>query len=393
MRPERQAASFARILSLALGSLGAVGLVALAVRIVPVALTTGLDAGAYVHAARRLLDTGSPYQAFQLAGAFDPAQRNADSYLYPPIFARLLAPLADLEVGQAALLFASISFVAVVAGCLWALTSGGVAISRALLLTAGVLAFCPPLLNDVWGANVSGLLALGFLATIVTKGSVRGIAAVGLAALKVTPLTVALTAFLVDRSTRRPMLLIALLLLLPSLLIDFEAWTQLPRVLLNLAAGGYSRVSYSASPPDVARRLFGPEIYPIFRSITLALAGAMLLATLACARRRRQRAALVAAMWASFLLPATAWVGYLLTPLLLVMFLAPRVPRAHATVLVILAALVFTTPEYFGWHIGRLIGLPFLAILTTALAWELDADPVSERPIPFPDASEPPGQS
>jgi hypothetical protein len=66
-----------------------------AVNVLPDSRGWGYDFTAYYHAALRLVDTGTPYQAETLAGPFRPGPGGL--YLYSPIPALLVVPLTWLE--------------------------------------------------------------------------------------------------------------------------------------------------------------------------------------------------------------------------------------------------------------------------------------------------------
>jgi hypothetical protein len=120
----------------------------------------GFDFSAYFDAARRLVFTGSPYQASTLEGPFRPGPYGL--YMYAPTFAVLLQPLTGLPFEIATLLWLVFRLGLLVATC--ALMPVSTPIRFA---TFGLVAITPPILEDMNLGNVS--LIVTFLAVLAWR--------------------------------------------------------------------------------------------------------------------------------------------------------------------------------------------------------------------------------
>lgn len=332
--------------------------------------SNGADAVAYRSAAERLLATGSPYSAEQLAGPYDPA--GGLRYLYPPTFALLLAPLLLLPTGVTIALFAVTSIVASYAACYLVLRHGG--LRRGLALPAAVLAVVclQPALDDAINGNVSALLA--FAVAVIIAGSPRsgGIAGAAVTILKLTP--AALLPAVLLRGRRAVGAAVATGALLVVVTLPFlRAWTEYPTVIANLVAFGPSQRWTSSAPADIAGALLGTDAYGPARSLTLLLAAGLLALTLLAVLTRRRESALVAGLYGSLLLPATLWTHYLLAPAVLTLSLAVRSGGRRGLLLLVAGAAALTLPFLLQWPPLLLPALPLLIALSIEAALRLDA--------------------
>lgn len=113
----------------------------------------GLDYGAYLEAARRLVATGSPYAAELTSGAFEPGPTGL--YYYSPVLATALLPAVDAPWAWSSSAWFALHVVALAAACALMPVRP---LTRALAFL--VIAFSLPVFKDVVYGNVSTLLVL-----------------------------------------------------------------------------------------------------------------------------------------------------------------------------------------------------------------------------------------
>jgi alpha-1,2-mannosyltransferase len=285
----------------------------------------GYDFSAYWLAARHLLHGESIYTAAQLAGPYEPQFQGQFLYLYPPLLAVLVMPLAWLSpgtfgpaMGAWAVLGAAIATVVVLGvGRLEALL---VDREHALLLLAAAFAF-PPLVAELVLGNVHvvllGLLALAWWET--RAGARRGDAVAGLAVgtaalIKLFPAVVLLWFALTGRwravawAIGGAVALVALTLPITGV----GPWLDYPRAILNLGA--------PADTTDaLAPSLWLSAVLPILPARAVVL-GLGLLAVAWSAVRLEERASFGVAVAVSVLVAPSVFQHYLaimVLPLLL----------------------------------------------------------------------------
>jgi len=120
----------------------------------------GFDFSAYFDAAKRLVFTGSPYQASTLEGPFRPGPYGL--YMYAPTFAVLLQPLTGLPFDVATVLWLVFRLALLVATCVLMPVSTPIRFA-----TFGLVAITPPILEDMNLGNVS--LIVTFLAVVAWR--------------------------------------------------------------------------------------------------------------------------------------------------------------------------------------------------------------------------------
>ncbi len=120
----------------------------------------GFDFSAYFDAARRIIFTGTPYQASTLEGPFRPGPYGL--YMYAPTFAVLLQPISTLPFEVATILWLVFRLGLLVATCVLMPVSTPIRFA-----TFGIVAITPPILEDMNLGNVS--LIVTFLAVLAWR--------------------------------------------------------------------------------------------------------------------------------------------------------------------------------------------------------------------------------
>lgn len=354
-----------RALRLGLFGLATIGLLLFAIAAFMKPTVVVEDARAYFDAATRLLDSGSPYRAEELAGAIAPITKGA--YLYPPPLAQVLTPLSLLPLPLVTGLWLVLIVVCALAAA-WLAAARLVGRDRALFAAFMAAAFWPAL-DTIWEGQVSSLLALATALALSTPQARRGALAIGTVTLmKLTSALALPAAWLALPGQRRLGVLLALVGLLGmSLYLSPLAWSQWPTVLINQLAGGPAGSSLDMG--------FGPT----GRGISLCLAGALFLASLATARRR-PAFALAAGLVAGLLVPAVLWYHYLviLLPFLVPLLLSKRTRWTAIAALLLVDGGLFMPALLVGGVALTLVGLWQTSGATTRV------EVVSERSTPVP---------
>lgn len=278
------------------------------------------DAAAYMAAAGRAAAGLPLYLPLQIEGAY-PAS-GLSLYLYPPLFAQLIAPLAVVDPLAVGTLFVVASFAAAVI----ALVALGRAASAPRVLLAGVIAallLIPGGFTTLVTANIEYAI-VALLASAIVLLPRRPMVAGALIAIAVLwkPLLFPLGLLLLARRERRPLagaIVLGGAAMAASLLVGGLApWSDYLRATANLASMGLVGVTYSLG--DLARALVGPAALPL-----LALLFALTLGWLA---PRRPRAALLFAVVGGIFAAPVVWGRYLLLLLPLVLVARDRLARA-----------------------------------------------------------------
>jgi alpha-1,2-mannosyltransferase len=257
------------------------------------------------------------------------------NYVYPPLLALALVPLAVLPVGAAVVLW-TIAGVAAVCGALWLL---GV---RDWRVYAIALAF--PATRDAVGAGTVGPLLL--LGTALAwryrdaRPAPAGLAAGVTAALKLFtwPVLVWLAVTGRARAAAGGVLVAALAVLVSWAVIGFDGLVDYPALVRRLSELEADR-SYSLVAVG--------EAIGLSEALALAVSlvtGAALLAVAIRRGREDDRGALTAAIAAALVLTPIVWIHYLV---LLLVPLALYRPRFSPLWLVLLVPLV---PRVWGWE-------------------------------------------
>jgi glycosyl transferase family 87 len=293
----------------------------------------GYDFAAYFGAGVDVLAGRSPYEPFQIAGAYSP--QSGGLFIYPPAFAAVMAPLAAAfdDYRVATWLWSAIG-AAILAVVVLAVSRREALMERrdqGLVLLAA-FAFAPVIGELVMG-NVH-LLILGLLAAAwiaVQRGTDRGeIVAgglIGIATLiKIFPGVLILWLLLTGRVRGAIAALIAMVALAVVSLpvVGLEAWLQYPAVLFNLGA------------PDNTRDILAPTVWlstvmpPLLAR--LVVTGACLGAVVWTTLRRSERVSFGVAVAASILIAPAVYQHYLALFVLPMLLAVRSVPLAWLAV-------------------------------------------------------------
>jgi len=363
----RDARERAILAVLAFALVGGVGLIGGATVYFAVSRASLGDLATYIIAARHLLAGQSPYQPLS---AFDASTYNEALYRYPPVLASLLVPFAYLPFTITGLAYSAALFGALLAGMALALRAGGAEITP--LRLAGLLAIAlwfTPDWSMLWATNVGGFQALLLGITLMPRGGrARGAAIAANAWLKVAP--AALLPTLLVRHGRSALFGVGVasaLLVLPSLVLAPRAWADLPTVLLSTASGGLDVSSNLAPAALLSDFGLSAWTFPV-RIGEIALALALVLASMWLARREAGWPAAVAAATAgSLLAPAILWRHYFVLLLPLALFAFPRASRGGRLAL-IYAGMFLCVAEWIG-RPAELGGAVLLVIVILATLW------------------------
>ena len=331
---------------------------------------------AYRGAALRLL-AGTPlYGADQLTAPF--GAQVPDAFLYAPLFAQLMVPLALLPDGIAGVTYAGLLIAAAVGSALlvvWAAGGG-----RAALVAAAAFALCwGPVLTDLRMRNIGSLAALAVAVALLLAARRRRLAGflVLLLLALVKPVFAPLAAVLLAarlaerrRPSRAELVAVALTSagLAASIALSPADWAAYPTMLLNLAAGSGTVV---IEPASANMSLFpwlagatGAAPLPAWSLVAGRALGLVLAGTAALWAFRRPAAIeppLVVALLAGVSLSVAAWEHFLAPLLPLAALAIARGPRP--ALLVGAAGLVFLIWEPGAPGAYLAAGLVALALL------------------------------
>jgi hypothetical protein len=271
------------------------------------------------------------------------AAQGVGNYLYPPLFAQLLTPLAGLSVGVAATVWLVTQGV-LTYGSVWiAGTAGGLRRTpERALWTAVAVTFYLPVFDSLWKGNVSGVVAFQ-VALLALGGTTAGVSLASGVVLKLAPVAMLPAAAVRGRQVVVGLALAAALLVVPSVLLSPVAWRDYAVVLPNLLAGSADYVTNSA--PHVLLPNFAPVLEPAagaIRLVAIVVSGLLVAWSVLLARSDRWHAAIVAGTAAMLLLPAALWLHYLVVLLPIVALAwASASGRARAVLVAALAASAF----------------------------------------------------
>ncbi|HUG49309.1 MAG TPA: glycosyltransferase 87 family protein [Candidatus Limnocylindria bacterium] len=273
------------------------------------------DFSAYLDAAARLTETGSPYQPETLSGPFRPGPRGL--YLYSPVLAVALLPVAGLDAEIVALAWLLLRVLALVAAC--ALMPVG---RNVRLVTLGVALLSLPVIDDLRLGNVSLLVTL--LAVVAWRWLDRpaGSVAVTLGVALRPTLGIVLAWWLL-RGRARPFLwtvasgLLLVLVTLPF--VGVAGYLDYLAVLRNLS--GVMGVPRNVDLGSAAL-LLGAS--PGLASAALLAGFAVAVTALLFSLRRDRELSFVVTIGATLLLSPLLWGHYLTLLLIPAAFLASR---------------------------------------------------------------------
>jgi hypothetical protein len=338
------------------------------------------DFQAYYAASARMLDGGSPYLAAQLEAPVDAVCDGC--YLYPPLLAQALAPLALLPIPVAKLVWFVVTTVAALAATWFAAGVGGAprSLERLLWCIVATTFFVPTFHANYYG-NVGSLVALGATA-VAMGGMVAGTGAALTTLLKVTPGAWAPAVLVAGPGPRRAFVLVLAASLGVAFILAPGAWLEYPTVFLNMLRGS-TDYTFNLALANVAAQLGWPDAaVTLVRVASLALGALALGVSVVLARRPAGLpSASVAGGVVILLVPATIW-GHYFTILLPFAAMAWPAARPAARILLLAGAALVVV---FG--LGQVSFLPHLgtAILVITALWVLwprtSAHVERERPM------------
>ena len=193
-----------------------------------------LDFAAYYNAAERMLHGASPYAALQLDGST--AAYCRDCFLYPPVFAQLLAPVALVSLESCKVVWIVIAYTAAFVSTWLATGIGGAArtAERAVWCLAAVMLF-DVVGSAVWVGNVGTLVGLS-VTMVALGGATAGVGAAFGALLKIAPATLVPAAFVADRQSRIALASTFALVVAVSFVLAPQAWFDYPSILREVFA-------------------------------------------------------------------------------------------------------------------------------------------------------------
>jgi alpha-1,2-mannosyltransferase len=375
--------------TLVLGGLAAaalVGLIGLTKIVIGNPETLGQDLPAYVEAARRLIETGSPYSLEVVSGQLD-RYDIATGYLYPPVLAQAFVPLSYVPMPILTVIWtaAQVALLIVLLPMVYARFGGHADRAHALTIVLAAVAFFPNLIAVVIG-NVSGWIAIGAAVMLLAPPVGRSAMAAALMWVKLTPGAFVIGAF-VDRSSRLSAIGGSLGILVVSFLVSPAAWTTWIEVFPTVS-GFFGNVPFTSNLAP--SHVLGSTGFPLLASIASVVVPAAFLGILIMAAARGLVAGWVAAGAGVYLTATgTAWDHYfaVLTPIAVAVW--PGAPRSLrigiVAVLVWLGPLRFLElqPAYQLVGLGLWLAALFAAALVlsnVSVSWRLRRTATSVPP-------------
>ena len=332
----------------------------------------GYDLSAYWRAAQAVLDGGSPYAPFQLAGSYSPQQQFL--YVYPPFLAVLVAPFAAVldDYRSANWLWAAVG--AVILAVAVVMVARRERLARGfdlVLLVAAAFAYAP-VVSELNIGNVH-LLILGLLAgawLALGRRSAGGDTAAGVlvavaALIKVFPALLVLWFLVTGRVRAAVASLVAMVVLVLATLpvTGLGPWLDYPTVLANLG------------PPTELTDVLAPTVWLATVMPSLVAQALVTVVGIAVvvwtARRRSEPVSFAVAVTVSVLIAPALYPHYLAILVLPMLFALRFAPPAWWVGLVWLSAMG-GGPEVFGdlaWIANRVVPLLGALLLVAGLAW------------------------
>ena len=233
-----------------------VGLIGLAALLAYIVLWRGVarpgsffgdDLIAYTSAADRLAATGSPYHPALLLGPIVSGNDVAIGYFYPPVLAQVFLPLRGIQHFALAVGWSTAQ--AICLAILLPLVSASrtrLTLNRALLAIGFGLAFYP-LQFASFSGNVSGWLAIGVAQSLVAGPRIGGSVAAVATAVKLLPLPMFVAA-LSDWRSRPAAVILPAIIVIVSVLLAPQAWSDFVNVLPNTLQIGMAESRTNLSP-------------------------------------------------------------------------------------------------------------------------------------------------
>lgn len=273
------------------------------------------DFDAYVEAARRLVATGSPYQDLTVQGPFHPGPYGL--YLYSPVLATSLVPVAGLRVEDSSVLWYAVHVLTLAASCAL------MPVQPRLRVAAGIAAvFSFAVMRDLVLGNVSVLLLLPMVITWRWLDRPQGAAGLALALAVRPTLGIVLVWQILRRQWRPVAWTVGLGLLLIAATLPFVGlggYLDYLAVLRNM-----SDVTGVLNNQDISTTLLGLGAGREVAELGLMAAYAVAIAALLVSLRRDRETGYLVAVTASLLLSPLLWDHYLATLILPAAFLAQR---------------------------------------------------------------------
>jgi hypothetical protein len=297
------------------------------------------DFVAYYNASRLTLDGLSPYSEIQLDGPIDAVCEGC--YLYPPVLAQAITPLALLPLEAAKAVWFVLGSAAALAAIWLATGVGGARPSgERLLWCIAATAFFVPVFYANYYGNVGSFIALS--ATLVAMGgAAAGIGGALAVLVKVVPGALAPAVLVSSSRSRRSFVLSLVVLGGASFVLAPDAWLDYPTVFFNMLAGSTDYSTNLAFGNVAAWLGLSEPLVLLARAASVAAGVAAIALSVWMARRPAgMPAAALAGTVAMLIIPGTMWLHYLAV---LLPFAAMAWPRAGATTRVVLflgAALV-----------------------------------------------------
>lgn len=318
------------------------------------------DFPAYYYAAERMLSGDSPYLERQLLETGVAYCR--DCYLYPPVFAQALAPVALVPIEIAKVVWWVICYALAFASTWLATGIGGAkrTLERVLWCLAAVFLF-GGVASTIWVGNVGTLVALS-VTLVAMGGAAAGVGAAAGTLLKVQPIVFLPAVVAAGRRSLVALVTTFVIVLGAGLALAPGAWLDYPSVLRGVFSIPSESTDNLAPAALVARTSLPGMAVDLVRLATLAAAGVSIIASVWLARRPGgMPAAALAGTVAMLLIPGTLWFHYLAV---LLPFAAMSWPQARRSArLLLLAGTLMISPLPFAIHV-----LPVYLGSTTILA-------------------------
>jgi hypothetical protein len=305
---------------------------------------------AYRRASLDLLSGHSPYLPEQMSHPF-PANGRYGWYLYPPVLAQMLTPIALLPETLSALVWLALQASMLFAATWMATSAAGARPGGGRVIwTAVTLVFFLPAHEVLWTGNIGGPLALavaGLLAvrppmsSMATRPFLAGVLTGAVAVFKLMPIAWLPATLRDGRPVARGAVVGVVGLIVPSILLAPQAWNDYLHVIPNLLFAD-ARYANNLSPAIVTLNLGLPDaLVNAVRVLALAAALGFVLASMRAARTPGGWPAAVACgVIAGLLLPAAIWYHYLVLLLPLAAFVWVRASIGARALLVIAGAFI-----------------------------------------------------
>lgn len=226
----------------------------------------GFDLAAYTSAAKRLIDVGTPYSIEVMTGPVANVPANVPiGYFYPPPLAQAFTPIASVPYRAIAPVWIALQLLAAVIVFPFLLPTTDR--RRRVYVTCIAILISQPFQVALLGGNVSGWIAIGIGALLLSSTSPSGGAvafagalASAVAIVKLTP-TPMFACALANRKTRRAASLTAALIFIASIAASPRAWMDwfaaLPNILRNEMATSGANLSPAHAIADLGLPTLG----------------------------------------------------------------------------------------------------------------------------------------